>query len=207
MMNQRNYGATDTTPFVNVPLNDGDEQIEMDTFNGGCLSFDFESRDQSQRFSLTRNQRIALFGLALLILGGTVAALLYHFLSGNESSAPVTPSPFSPTTGSTGTTFNPTTWFSSTTGHTTASTTLETTTAMPTTFETTTTADLTTTAMTTTDLTTTAATTSVATTSALPTTSTPFMTTTTGSTTTGTTADPRCAFEPECCDAGQWICQ
>lgn len=182
MMNQRNYGATDTTPFVNVPLNDGDEQIEMDTFNGGCLSFDFESRDQSQRFSLTRNQKIALFGLALLVIGGTVAALLYHFLSGNEASAPVTPSPFNPTTGSAGTSFSPTTWFSSTTGHTTT--------------------DLTSSsAMTTTDIITTAETTVETTTSSLPTTSTPFMTTT-----TGTTADSRCAFEPECCDAGQWIC-
>ena len=103
----------------------------------------------SRARGLTRNQKIALSALAVVVLGGTLIGLLSYFLS--DKTLPIIPT-VTPSIGP-----SPTTpWTTITTS--TASTT------------------------------------------------TPFMTTTTAPTTTGTTADPRCALDLECCDAGQWIC-
>ncbi len=162
MMNQRNYGATDTASLLSVNLDD--ERIEMDRFNGGSLTFDIDDRvyqpttipcaEILQRSrGLTRNQKIALFALAVVVIGGALMVLLSYFLS--DKTLPVIPTATPPIGPSTTTLWT-----------------------------------------TTTDITTSTASTT-----------TPFMTTTTTpTTTTGTTADPRCAFEPECCDAGKWIC-
>jgi hypothetical protein len=137
------YGTTETTTLINVPLDDNShEHIPMQQFSGdyGYQSLVMDEpvyrpttvvSELSSRYrGLTRNQKIALFALAVIVIG-TGIGLLSYFLSGQEDAV-------------------------------------------------------------------------------LPTT-TPFLNTTTTSTTTTTTLspDPRCTqpqVDPECCDAGQWIC-
>ncbi len=95
------YGTTETTPLINVPLDDhSHERIELERFSGGyeslimddavyrpttipCAEFSRRSR------GLTRNQKIALFALAVIVIGGALIGLLSYFLS--DKTLPVIP--------------------------------------------------------------------------------------------------------------------
>lgn len=131
------YGSTETTPLINVPLDDDShEQMPMEQFSGDYgyqpLVMDepvyrpttIDDELSSRYRGLTRNQKIAVVAVAAIAIGGTIIGLLSYFLSGQEdavlptatpSISPSTTTPWTTTTDITTSTASTTTPFMTTT--------------------------------------------------------------------------------------------